>query len=526
MDVPEHRMIILNANVITLDPKQPRAEAIAINDERIVAVGSNEAILGSKSKHIKIIDCGNKTVVPGLVDSHVHMLEFGFLLQELNLRNTKSIKEMQKNLHEHAKKNSELEWILGGRWDEEKYSERRYPTRWDLDAIIPDKPVFLTRVCGHLAVVNSAALKLARITRHTKVKGGIVDLDQATGEPNGILRDNAMDLVSKLLPKPDRKTYEKACILACQNAVKSGLTEVHWLVNSAEEVRVLQTMHSKGKLPLRIYLGIPVKMLDEMTCLGLVTGFGNDMLKVGFIKILADGSLGARTAALKKRYSDDPKKRGIMLYSQKRLREFILKAHTSGLQVGVHAIGDRAIENVIQAIREALEKVPRKDHRHRIEHCSILNAELISEIKELGLIAAVQPHFVVSDTWTVDRIGPERARWAYSFRTLIEKGIVVTSGSDCPVELINPLLGLWAAVKREDKPEESLTVEDALKTYTINAAHASFGESKKGTIEKGKYADLTILSEDITKIPRDKIRNVSVDMVIVNGKITYPRQHN
>ena len=198
----------------------------------------------------------------------------------------------------------------------------------------------------------------------------------------------------------------------------------------------------------------------------------------------------------------------------------------SGLQVGVHAIGDRAIENVIQAIREALEKVPRKDHRHRIEHCSILNAELISEIKELGLIAAVQPHFVVSDTWTVDRVGPERARWAYPFRTLIEKGIIVTSGSDCPVELINPLLGLWAAVKREDKPEESLTVEEALKTYTLNAAYASFGESKKGTIEKGKYADLTILSEDITKISLDKIRDVSVDMVIVNGKITYTRQHD
>jgi len=335
-----------------------------------------------------------------------------------------------------------------------------------------------------------------------------------------------MDLVSKLLPKPDRETYKKACVLACQNAVKSGLTEVHWLVNSAEEVRVLQTMHSQGKLPLRIYLGIPVKMLDEVTYLGLVTGFGNGMLKIGFIKILADGSLGARTAALMKRYSDDPKKRGIMLYSQKRLRGFILKAHTSGLQVGVHAIGDRAIENVIQAIREALEKVPRKDHRHRIEHCSILNAELISEIKELGLIAAVQPHFVVSDTWTVDRVGPDRARWAYPFRTLIEKGIVVTSGSDCPVELINPLLGLWAAVNREDKPGESLTVEEALKTYTINAAHASFGESKKGTIEKGKYADLTILSEDMTKIPRDKICDVSVDMVIVNGKITYSRRHN
>jgi predicted amidohydrolase YtcJ len=521
MNKTEYSVIILNANVITLNSKQPRAEAIAIENEKIVAVGSNEQILTHKSKNTETIDCKNKTVVPGLVDCHIHMLEFGFLLQELNLRSTKSIKEMQNSLRKHVERKPELEWILGGRWDEEKFSEKRYPTRWDLDKIVSHKPVFLKRVCGHLVVVNSKALRLAQITRSTKVNGGVIDLDEATGEPTGILRDNAIDLVSKLVPTPSRSICEKACISACNNAVKAGLTGVHWLVDSAEEVQVLQSMASEGRLPLRVNLGIPVKMLKEMTHLGLTTGFGSDMLKLGFIKILADGSLGARTAALENGYSDDSDKRGIMLYSQRKLHELILEAHKNGWQVAVHAIGDRALRKVIEAMNETLRKVPRKDHRHRIEHCSIMNEALISQMKELHLIASVQPHFVVSDVWTVNRIGIERTRWAYPFKTLFDKGIVVVSGSDCPIELISPLLGLWAAVKREDKPEESLTVEEALRTFTVNAAFASFDEAKKGTIEAGKYADLTILEEDITKIPFDRIRNLMVEMVIVNGKVRF-----
>lgn len=521
MKKTDYSLVILNANVITLNSKQPRAEAIAIENEKIVAVGSNEQILSRKSKNTKTIDCENKTVVPGLVDCHVHMLEFGFLLQELDLRSNKSIKEMQNSLRKHVEIKPELEWILGGRWDEEKFSEKRYPTRWDLDRIVSNKPVLLKRVCGHLAVVNSKALRLARITESTRVNGGIVDLDEATGEPTGILRDNAMDLVSRLIPNRSRSTVETACTSACNAAVQGGLTGVHWLVDSTEEVQVLQSMASEGKLPLRVNLGIPVKMLKEIAHLGLTTRFGSDMLKLGFIKILADGSLGARTAALEKGYSDDLAKRGIMLYSRRKLHELILEAHKNDWQVAVHAIGDRALRKVIEAMNEALRNVPRKDHRHRIEHCSIMNEALTSQMRGLDLIASVQPHFVVSDVWIVDRVGIERARWAYAFKTLFDKGIVLVSGSDCPIELISPLLGLWAAVKREDKPEESLTVEEALRTYTVNAAFASFDEAKKGTIEAGKYADLTILSEDITKIPPDRIRNVKVEMVIVNGKIRY-----
>jgi len=522
--MPESNIILFNSNVITLNPKQPKAEAILLQNGKILAVGSNKEILKHKSDSTKLIDCKHHTVVPGLVDCHVHMLEFGFFLQEVNLRNTKSIKEMQRKIREHADRNPQLNWMLGGRWDQEKFAEKRCPTRWDLDEAISDKPVFLNRVCGHLSVANSRALQMARITKKTKIKGGKVDLDSATGEPNGVLRDNARDLVWKVVPKPSKETIENACRLACNKAVEAGLTGVHWLVSSAEEVRILQRLCTEGKLPLRVYLGIPVEHLEELVSLGLLPGFGNDMLKVGFIKILADGSLGARTAALNKAYSDDHKTRGLMLYTRKKLNQMIMKAHSAGLQLGVHAIGDRAVENVLDAYRKALKKVPRRNHRHRIEHCSILNPKLIDDMKRLGLVASVQPHFVISDFWTVDRIGSERARWAYPFRTLLRKDVVVASGSDCPVEQISPILGIWAAVARKDKAQEVLGVEEALKTYTMNAAYASFDEKKKGTIEPGKLADLTILSDDPMGVPADKIRNLAVEMVIVDCKVVYSKE--
>jgi hypothetical protein len=256
------------------------------------------------------------------------------------------------------------------------------------------------------------------------------------------------------------------------------------------------------------------------------SGFGNEMLKMGFIKILSDGSLGAQTAAMKRPYSDNPRRRGMMLYSQRDLRKIVMKAHMHGWQIGVHAIGDRAIENVLDAYGEALKKAPNQNHRHRIEHCSILNQRLIARMRKLGIVASVQPHFVISDFWTVDRVGPERAQWAYPFKTLIEKGVVVASGSDCPVELINPLLGVWAAVTRKDNVNENLSAEEALKTYTSNAAYTSFDEDKKGTIENGKLADLTVLSDDPTKIPPEKIRDISVEMVIVNGKVVYSKEQS
>jgi predicted amidohydrolase YtcJ len=520
----EATLAILNANVVTLNPKQPTAEAIAIHNGKIIAVGSNTEIRKHTGNDTKLIDAKDKTVIPGLVDCHVHMTGLGQFLQNLDLRNVQSIKEMQKKLTEYAQKNPKKTWILGGRWDQERFTEKRYPTRWDLDAAIADKPVFLTRVCGHAAVANSKALQLAGITKETTIEGGKVDLENITGEPNGILRENAVELVWKAIPKPNVKELEEACVLACRRAVENGLSGVHWILDSAEEVRIIQKLYSEGKLPLRVYLGIPVKLLDELVSLGLFTGFGNGMVKIGFVKIFADGSLGARTAALKEPYSDKPETTGMLLCTQKKLNKLVSKAHKAGLQLAVHAIGDRAIEAVLRAYSKALKQFPNENHRHRIEHCSVLNPKLTRRMKRLGLTASVQPHFIVSDFWVVDRVGRGRARWVYPFKTLMHEGVIVASSSDCPVEPINPLLGIWAAVARKSFPEESLTVEEALKTYTLNAAYASFDEDKKGTIEAGKFADITLLSDDLAKAPPDKIRDIVVEMVLVDGKPAYGRE--
>ena len=517
-------LAVLNANVITLNSMQSKAEAVAVRNGKIVAVGFNEEIRKYVGRETKVIDAKNRTVVPGFVDCHVHMTGFGWSLQTLDLRSVKSIREMQQKLREYAEKNPERSWILGGRWDQEKFAEKRFPTRWDLDKAFADKPVFLVRVCGHLAVVNSKALQEAGITEKTVVKGGEIDLDKAAGEPNGIVRENALEIVGKAIPKPSPRELEDVCLLACRKAVEAGLTGVHWIVDSADEIRVIQKFCSEGKLPLRVYLGITADLLDKLVNLGLSTGFGNDMVKIGFVKIFADGSLGARTAALKEPYSDRSETRGMLVCSQKKLSRLVLKVHEAGLQLGVHAIGDSAIEAVLKAYSKALKEFPRRNHRHRIEHCSVLNPKLIGRMKRLGLIASVQPHFVVSDFWVVERVGKVRARWVYPFKSLVREGLVVVSGSDCPVEPINPLLGVWAAVARKSFAEESLTLEEALRTYTLDAAYASFDEDKKGTVEVGKFADLTILSDDLDKVSSEKIKDVAVEMVLVSGKIVYARQ--
>lgn len=517
-------LAILNANVITLDKRKPRAEAVAVVGDRIVAVGSNNEVRGYVSNDTRVIDAKGKSVVPGFIDCHAHMGGFGNFLQTVDLRDAKSIVELQQRVRDFAAENPKKPWILGGRWDHERFVEKRLPNRWDLDSAVRDKPVFLVRVCGHIGVANSKALELAGITRETVVDGGKVDLD-ASGEPTGILRENALDFVWRVVPKLDLKSMEESCLRACWEAVRFGLTGVHWVADSADEIRVVQKLRFEGKLPLRVYFGVPARLLDALADLGLLSGFGDSMLKLGFVKVFADGSLGARTAALKEPYSDDPQTSGMLLHTQRSLNQLVLKAHRAGLQLAVHAIGDRAVEAVLKAYERAFKAFPRENHRHRVEHCSVLNPRLIRRMKRLRLIASVQPHFVVSDFWVFQRVGERRGRWVYPFKTLMRNGIVVISGSDSPVEPINPLLGVWAAVAKANFAEERLSLDEALGTYTLNAAYASFEENLKGSIEAGKLADLVVLSEDLDRILPEKIRDVGVEVVVVGGKVVYEREH-
>ncbi|MFQ5758851.1 MAG: amidohydrolase [Candidatus Bathyarchaeia archaeon] len=515
-------LALINGNIITINPSKPQAQAVAIKNKRIIKVGTNREIKPLTKKSTKVIDLKGKTVLPGFIDTHIHMAGFGKTLTEVNLRGVQSIKEMQEKLKKRVEETREGEWILGRGWDQDRLREKRYPTRWDLDEVSPNNPVVLTRVCGHLCVVNSRALEKASITAETtSPPRGEIDKDPKTGEPTGILRENAMDLVHNVMPEPSEQQLIEACGLACRKAVEAGLTTVHWITHSPAEIHVIQKLRTQKKLPLRVYILIPAEFLDQLIRLGLSTGFGDDTVRIGGVKILADGSLGARTAALHESYSDDSSTRGMMLYSEEKLKELIMATHKAGFQLAVHAIGDRAVDLVLTALQKALNEMPRKNHRHRIEHASVLNEELIGRMKRLGAIASVQPHFVVSDFWVVDRLGPKRARWVYPFKTLTQAGVPIAGGSDCPVEPISPLLGIWAAVSRKSFPEEQISVEEALCMYTIDAAFASFEEDAKGSIEVGKLADLVVLSRDPRKVPPDEIKDIVVEMTFVGGSVVY-----
>ena len=302
------------------------------------------------------------------------------------------------------------------------------------------------------------------------------------------------------------------------------MTSIHWLINTPAEIRIIQNLHKQKKLLLRVYIIIPLKLLNYLAKLGLHTGFGDNRIRIGCIKIFSDGSLGAHTAALSQPYHDKPTRKGIMLHSTKELTRLVAKAHKAKLQLAIHAIGDQAIDVVLTVLEKTVREAPRKNHRHRIEHASVLNRKLIQRMKRLNVIASMQPHFVISDFWVTNRVGPTRARWVYPFKTLIQNNICVSGGSDCPIEPIDPLLGIWAAVAREVFPEERITVDDALRLYTTNAAYASFEENVKGSIEVGKLADFAVLSHDPYEIPPDKIRDIKVEMTVIGGSAVYVRQ--
>ncbi|MFB0501442.1 MAG: amidohydrolase [Candidatus Bathyarchaeia archaeon] len=511
----------MNGKVYTLNHKKPTAQAVATFDEKIVYVGENSEASKLVGPKTKVVDLEGKTVLPGFTDCHVHMAGFGRSFSELNLRNVTSIAELKELIREESQQLPVGTWILGNGWDQEKLTEKRLPTRWDLDEAAPDNPAVLFRVCTHICAANTKALEKAEIGRSTVAPlGGEIDKDPSTGEPNGILREKALELIFQAFPKASVEEIVEVCLVACRKAIEAGLTGVHWIIESPVEMRVIQKMRREGKLPLRVCLLFPEKFLENIEGLGLGQGFGDSMVKIGGLKILLDGSLGAQTAALCKPYNDAPGASGILTYGQENFETLVLNAHKVGLQLAVHAIGDKAIDMALKAFEKALQKIPNSDHRHRIEHTSVLNEELIRRMKSLGVIASVQPHFTVSDFWVEYRLGKKRARWVYPFKSLMKAGVVVCGGSDCPVDPISPLLGIWAAVVRQRNSGECLTVEEAIRLYTVNAAYANFEENLKGTIEEGKLADMVVLSDDPFKIKPEKIRDIKVLMTVVGGQMS------
>ncbi|HDQ06293.1 MAG TPA: amidohydrolase [Candidatus Bathyarchaeota archaeon] len=518
-------LVLVDGNILTLDSSQPSAEAVAIKEDRIVKVGTNEEIRQWIGDDTKVIDLQGRTVVPGLTDSHIHVGDFGKFLTWVDLTDTNSVEEMQRIIRERAQKISKGRWIIGSGWNQTRFAEKRYPNRRDLDEASPHNPVILYHQCGRVCVVNSKALELAGVTNETRPpSGGEIEKDAETGEPTGILRETATDLVWKIVPEPSEEELMEGASLACKKIVEAGVTSIHWIVASLTEIQVIQKLRAENKLPLRVYIIVPATFLDQIIDLGSSASFGENKDRNLGVKIFVDGSLAARTAALREPYSDSFKSKGELLYSQQELNKLVAKVHKANFRLVMHAMGDQAIDMALTAIEKALVEEPRKNHRYRLEHASVLNRELIHSIKELGMIVSVQPKCVITEfsEWSaVERLGSARARLLYPLKTLIEEGVPVVGGSDCPMEPLSPLQGIQAAVTRPFFPEEQITFDEALRMYTVNAAYASFEETVKGTIEEGKLADLTVLSDDPTAVSPSRIGGISVYMTIVGGKVVY-----
>lgn len=518
-------LVLTDGNILTMNSVQPSAEAIAIKNDRIMKVGTNTEMSSLIGEATKVINLQGKTVVPGLTDSHIHVGDFGKFLTWLNLNEADSIKAVQQKIRERTQKIPKGRWIIGSGWNHASFAEQRYLNFRDLDEVSLDNPVILFHQCGRVCVVNSKALESAGVTKETvSPSGGTIEKDPETGEPTGILRENATDLVWTIIPEPSEEEIIESAGLACQKIVEAGVTSIHWIFTSATELAVIQKLQAENRLPLRVYLIAPANILDQLDA--SLMDLDDETEKRLGIKVFVDGSLAARTAALTEPYVDDQTTTGQLLYSRKELNRLVARAHKANFRLVMHAMGDKAISMALDAIEKALREVPRKDHRYRLEHASVLNGELIRRIKDLGIIVSVQPKCVISEfaMWSaVERLGSERARLLYPLKTLIKKGIRIIGGSDCPMEPLNPMQGIQAAVTRQYYPEEQITVDEALQMYTTNPAHSSFEDSTKGSIKEGKLADLTVLSDDPRSVPSNEIGDITVNLTIVGGKIVYQK---
>jgi len=513
--------VLLGGTLIDGTGRPPVKDSIVIiKGDYIVAAGNKKDIevpTGSE-----VYDISGMTVLPGLIDSHCHFYSMGIgMLRTINLRDTTSLAEAVSRVKEKVRSLPKGEWVLGRGWDESKWPENRYMTKEDLDNFSPDNPIMLTRICGHMISINSKVLKIARITKETlNPEGGQIDKG-VDDEPTGVLRD-CKHLIEQHIPPVTEKTAVEGLKMASEYALSLGCTSIHDAGLDADAVRAYQSALDTGALKVRAYLMLREGTQELSYKLGLRSGFGSDMIKIGCSKLLMDGSLGARTAALFEPYTDEPSTKGLLLMPLEKLSEKAKAAHLNGSQIAIHAIGDLAIENVINTYQDILKARPRKDHRHRIEHCEILTAGQIERIRELGIIPAMQPNFV--GEWAgpgsmyEQRLGPERNRLNNPYRTLLDEGIMVCFGSDGMP--FNPTYGLWSAVNHGIK-ESRVSLIEAVKCYTLNGAYASFEEDLKGSIEPGKLADIAVIDCDLTKTPPDEIRDAQVYMTLVNGKILY-----
>jgi predicted amidohydrolase YtcJ len=527
-------LIILDAAVHTMDPDRPSAAAVAISGKQIVAVGSTAEIRGLAGPATRVLNAGQKLVFPGFNDAHVHWLMGGFSITNVNLRDAKSTGELAARLGDYAKKLPKGQWILGGEWDHEKWPGTPLPTREMIDSVTPNNPVFVNRTDGHMALANSLALKLAGVTRETKdVPGGLIVRDTKSGEPTGILKDAAMDLVDKAVPERSFEEKLAAGRAATAHAASVGVTSVTDM-SAGDDVGLYQFMLERGELKTRIYAIRSIVSWEVLGKTGVRAAFGNDMLRIGGLKGFADGSLGSSTAFFFAPYSDTPDTRGL-LFEQMLPEGIMLKrvegADRAGLQVMIHAIGDEANLQILDIYKQTAEANGPRDRRFRIEHAQHLRPSEIVRFGAQKVIASMQPYHEADDgRWCDKRIGPERSKGTYPFRSLLDSGAQLAFGSDWTVAPLNPMEGIKAAVTRQTLdgknpkgwvPEQKITIDEAVRAYTVGSAYAEFAEKVKGTITPGKLADLVMLDRDIYAADPAEIDKARVVLTIVDGRIVY-----
>jgi predicted amidohydrolase YtcJ len=538
-------LILINGKIHTMDKLKPTAEAVVIKAETIVMVGSSEDAIKLKTDCTEIIDLQGKVLLPGFNDSHMHLLNFGLSLRMVDLNGVKAIDEIIERTKSfiEAKGIEKGRWIQGRGWNQDYFQgEKRFPTRYDLDMISAEHPIALSRACGHVCIVNSKALELMGITKDTpQVDGGYFDLDQE-GEPLGIFRENALSLIYEKISSPKVPEVKAIIKEAAAYANSKGLTSVQSddleSIPGGSSELVLQAYNELKEegLTLRVNeqcLLPDMNKLKKFLHKGYRTGYGNELFKIGPLKLLADGSLGARTAALCEPYADDKSTSGILVYDQKELEELVKLAHDSHMQVAVHGIGDKTMYMALEALEKALKDNPQEDHRHSIVHCQITDEVLLDKFRDMKVTAHIQPIFLHYDIHIVEsRIGKEKAKRAYAFKTMNDKGIHIGMGTDCPVEPLDVMPCIYCAVTRKDLkgypekgwlPEERLSLEEAVYNYTMGSAYASFEDNIKGSITEGKLADLVVLSEDIFEVKPERIKDIKVEMTFLGGKLVYHR---
>jgi predicted amidohydrolase YtcJ len=532
-------LVFKNGNIYTANERQPRAEAIAVRKDRIVFVGSNRDAQKYVGKTTRVIDLNGKTLLPGMTDAHHHLLGVGFREVTLNLEGITSLEDFLAKVKARVDQTQPGAWVTGRGWIETFWRPPVFPSRWDLDKVAPNNPIFLDRADGHGAVANSAALKIARVDKNTPSPfGGEISKDKQTGEPNGMLLDAAQDLVQNHIPGPTAEETERALILGVNRNIQLGWTQVQDAGGSYAEVDLFKRLYSEGKIKLRIYkaLSAPGREAQQLFRDGPIIGEQGGRLTVRTVKLYADGSLGSRSAALLEPYSDKPDTSGFLTIKEEVLRPFLEEALRKGVQVETHAIGDRGNRFILDAYERAFKAVPPaerkiREPRWRIEHSQIVNPADIPRFAKLGVIPSMQASHAIGDLhFAPSRLGIKRLAGAYAWSSFIKSGSIVPGGSDAPVERGEPMIEFYAAVARKDMkgfsgegwhPEEAVTREQALKMFTVWPAYAAFEEKLRGSIEIGKLADFTVLSADIMKIPEMDILKARCVMTVIGGEIVY-----